>query len=121
VNEKVNDRENDHGLRGQPSSQGQPAAPQHPDNTRLERPNQAPPNAEQPRPQPVNEKVNDRENDRNVRNQPSATPAAKTAPQPNQAAPAAHGTHPAAENKTKGQQQQHGVDKKSKDKKEDVK
>ena len=64
--------------------------------------------------------MNDRENDRNIRNQPSATPAARTAPQPNQAAPAAHGAHPAAKNQPKVQQQ-HGVDKKSKDKKEDKK
>ncbi len=121
ANEKVNDRENDHGFRGQPSSQGRPAAPQHPDNTRLERPNQAPPTEESPQTRPTGERMNDRENDRNIRNQPSATPAARTAPQPNQAAPTAHGAHPAAENQPKVQQQQHGVDKKSKDKKEDKK
>ena len=121
ANEKVNDRENDHGFRGQPSSQGQPATPQHPNNASFERPNQALPTAESPQTRPTGERMNDRESDRNIRNQPSATPAARTAPQPNQAAPAAHGAHPAAENQTKVQQQQHGVDKKSKDKKEDQK
>ena len=65
--------------------------------------------------------MNDRGNDRNIHNQPPATPAAKTPPQPNQAAPAAHGAHPAAENQPKVKQQQHGEDKKSKDKKEDKK
>ena len=121
ANEKVNDRENDHGLRGQPSSQGQPAAPQHPNNASFERPNQAPPTAASPQTRPTGERMNDRENDRSIRNQPSATPAARTAPHPHHAAPAAHGAHPAAENQPKVQQQQHGVDKKSKDKKEDKK
>ena len=121
ANEKVNDRENDHGFRGQPSSQGQPAAPQHPNNASFERPNQAPPTAASPQTRPTSERMNDRENDRNIRNQPSATPAARTAPQPNQTTPAAHGAPPAAENQPKVQQQQHGVDKKSKDKKEDKK
>jgi hypothetical protein len=122
ANEKVNDRD-DRGFRGQPSSQGQPAAPQHPNNASFERPNQAPPTAASPRPRPTGERMNDRENDRNIRNQPSATPAARAAPQPNQAAPAAHAAHPAAENQPKVQQQQreHGVDKKSKDKDEDKK
>ena len=120
ANEKVNDRENDHGYRGQPSSQGQPAARQHPNNASFERPNQAPPTAASRQTRPTGEQMNDRENDRNIRNQPSATPAARTAPQPNQAAPAAHGAHPAAKNQPKVQQQ-HGVDKKSKDKKEDKK
>ncbi len=119
ANEKVDDRENDHGFRGQPSSQGQPAAPQHPNNASFERPNHAPPTAASPQTRPTGERMNDRENDRNIRKQPSATPAARTAPQPNQAAPAAHEAHPAAENQPKVQQQQHGVDKKSKDKKED--
>ena len=121
ANEKVNDRENDHGYRGQPSSQGQPAARQHPNNASFERPNQAPPTPASRQTRPTGEQMNDRENDRNMRNQPLATPAARTAPQPNQAAPAAHGAHPAAKNQPKVQQQQHGVDKKSKDKKEDKK
>ena len=121
ANEKVNDRENDHAFRGQPSSQGQPAAPQHPNNASFERPNQAPPTAASPQTRPTGERMTDRDNERNIRNQPSATPAARTAPQPNQAAPAAHGTHPAAENQAKVQQHQHGVDKKSEDKKEDKK
>ena len=123
ANERVDSRD-DRGFRSQPSSQGQPAAPQHPNNASFERPNQAVPNAEQPRPQPANEKVNDRENDRNIRNQTSATPVARTAPQPNQAAPAAlPAAHPAAGNQPKVQQQQreHGVDKKSKDKDENKK
>ena len=117
--ERGNDRENDHGSRSQPSSQGQPAAPQHPNNASAERPNQAPPTAASPQTRPTGERMNDRENDRNIGKQPSATPAAKTAPQPNQAAPAAHGAHPAAENQPKVKQQQHGEDKKSKDKKQD--
>jgi hypothetical protein len=119
ANEKVNDRENDRGFRGQPSSQGQPAAPQHPNNASFERPNQSPPTAGSPR--PAGERLNDRENDRNIRNQPSAMPAARTAPQPNHAAPAAPpAAHPATENQPKVQQQQreHGADKKSKDKDE---
>ena len=117
--EKVDNRENDHGSRSQPSSQGQPAAPQHPNNASSERPNQAPPTAASPQTRSTGERMNDRENDRNIHNQPSATPAAKTAPQPNQAAPAAHGAHPAAENQPNVKQQQHGEDKKSKDKKQD--
>ena len=121
ANERVNERD-DRGFRGQPSSQGQPAAPQHPNNASFERPNQAPPTAASPWPRPTGERMSDRENDRNIRNQPSATPAARTAPQPNRAAPAApSAAHPAAENQPKVQQQQHGVDKKSKDKDEDKK
>jgi Protein of unknown function (DUF3300) len=123
ANERVDDRD-DRGFRGQPSSQGQPAAPQNPNNASFERLNQAPPNAEQPRPQPANERVNDKGNDRNIRNQPSATPLARTALQPNQAAPAAPPAgHPAAVNQPKAQQQQqeHGVDKKSKGKDENKK
>ena len=117
--EKVDNRENDHGSRSQPSSQGQPGAPQHPNNASSERPNQAPPTAASPQTRPTGERMNDRENDRNIHNQPSATPAAKTAPQPNQAAPAAHGAHPADENQPKVKQQQQPEDKKSKDKKQD--
>jgi hypothetical protein len=63
-------------------------------------------------------RMNDKEKDRNIRNQPSATPVTRTAPQPNQAAPAAPpAAHHAAENQPKVQQQQrdHGVDKKNKD------
>src|SRR5437763_963423 len=71
---------------------------------------------------PTGEQMNDRQHDRRMPNQPSATPGARTAPQPNQAVRAAHGAHPAAKNQPKVQQQQHGVvDKKSKDKKEDKK
>jgi hypothetical protein len=121
ANEKVNDRKNDHSFRGQPSSQGQPAAPQHPNNASFERPNQAPPTAASPQTRPTGKRMNDRVNDRNVRNQPSATPAARTDPQPNQAAPAARGAHPAAENQSKAQQRQHGVYKKSEDKKSEGK
>jgi hypothetical protein len=116
--ERVDNRENDHGSRSQPSSQGQPVAPQHPNNASSERLNQAPPTAASPQTRPTGERINDRENDRNIHNQPSATPAAKTAPQPNQVAPATHGAHPAAENQP-NVKQQHGEDKKSKDKKQD--
>ena len=123
ANQRVDDRD-DRGFSGQPSSQGQPAVPQHPNNTSFVRPNQAPPNVEQPRPQPANQRVDDKENDRNIRNQPSATPAARTAPQPSHAAPAVPpAAHPAAENQPKVQQQQpqRGADKKSKDQNEDKK
>ena len=119
ANEKVNDRENDRGFRGQPSSQGQTAAPQHPNNASFERPNQAPPTAASP--QPTGVRMNDSGNDRNVHNQLTATPAARTAPQTNPAAPAAPpAAHHAVENQPKAQQQQqgHGADKKSKDKDE---
>jgi len=119
--EKVDNRENDHGSHTQPSSQGQPAAPQHPNNAGSEGQKQAPPTAASPQTKPTGERMNDRGNDRNIHNQPPATPAAKTPPQPNQAAPTAHGAHPAAENQPKVKQQQHGEDKKSKDKKEDKK
>ncbi len=118
ANVRVDDRGNDRGFRGQPSSQGQPAAPQHANNASFERPNQAPPNSEQPQPQPAKVRVNDRGNDRNIRNQPPATPvrAARTAPQPpHQAAP------PATQPKVQQQEREHGVDKKSKDKNEDKK
>ena len=123
ANQRVDDK-NDRGFSGQPSSQGQPAVPQHPNNASFVRPNQAPPDAEQPRPQPANQRVDDKENDRNIRNQPSATPAARTAPQPSHAAPAVPpAAHPAAENQPKVQQQQpqRGADKKSKDQNEDKK
>jgi len=116
----VNDRENDtasavsHHPRGSLQHANIPT-------TSFERPNQAPPTAASRQTRPTGEQMNDRENDRNIRNQASATPAARTAPQPNQAAPAAHGAYPAAKNQPKVQQQQHGVDKKSKDKKEDKK
>jgi len=117
ANEKVNDRKNDRGFRGQPSSQGQTAAPQHPNNASFERPNQASPTAASP--QPAGVRMNDSGNDRNVRNQLTATPAPRTAPQTNPAAPAAPpAAHHAAENQQKVQQQQHGADKKSKDKDE---
>ena len=123
TNERVNERD-DRGFRSPPSTQGLPAAPQHPNNASFERPNQAPPTAASPLPRPTGERMSDRENDRNIRSQPSATPAARTAPQPNRAAPAAPSTaHPTAENQPKVQQQQrgHGVDKKSKDKDENKK
>ena len=124
ANEKVNERQNDRGSRGQQSSQGQPAAPQHPNNASFERPNQAPQTAPSPQPRPAVERMNEKENDRNGRNQSSGMPASRTAPQPNQAAPAAlSAAHPTAENQPKLHQQQreHGVDKKSKDKDEDKK
>ena len=71
ANEKVNDRENDHGFRTE-----------HPDNARSERPNHAPLNAEQRRPQPTNEKVHDREYDHGFPGQPSSQgqPAARQHP-----------------------------------------
>ncbi|HYL61981.1 MAG TPA: DUF3300 domain-containing protein [Candidatus Methylomirabilis sp.] len=113
ANERVDDSENDHGFRGQPSSQGQPAAPQHPNNASFERPNRVPPNAEQPQPQPANVRVNGSGNDRNARNQSPSTPVrtTRTAPQPTP-----HAAPPATQPKV--QQQQHSVDKNSKDKNE---
>lgn len=127
ANERVNNRD-DRGFRGQPPAQGQPAAPQHPNNASFERPNQTPPAAAQSRPQPTSERVNDRESDRNIRNQPPATPErpARTAPQPppQAAAAAPPAAHPSAENQPRVQQQQqreHGAEKKNKGKDEDKK
>ncbi|OLE49411.1 MAG: hypothetical protein AUG46_00450, partial [Acidobacteria bacterium 13_1_20CM_3_58_11] len=102
ANEKVHDRENDHGFRTehpdnarfehpnhaplnaeqrrpQPANEkvhdreyDQGFHTEHPDNARIERPNHAPLNAEQRRPQPANEKVHDREYDQGFRGQPSS-------------------------------------------------
>ena len=85
VNERVNDKDrDDRGLRDQPTSQAQPARPEHPDNARFDRPNQTQPNAVQPRPQPANERVNDRD-DRGFRNQSSVQERPAAPQQPNNA------------------------------------